>query len=87
MCCSHVEKEKEAGRRKKISQVRFTFFIGKNGRMVVTKTFHLDGLIGNLKNEIHVYSYLVATVPLSEKSCCDRGKILKTLPGLLSPKK
>ena len=64
--------------------MRFTFFIGKNGRMVVTKTFHLDGLIGNLKNEIHV---LVATVPLSEKSCCDRGKILKTLPGLLSPKK
>ena len=54
---------------------------------VVTKTFHLDGLIGNLKGDIHVYSYLVATVPFSEKSCCDRGKILKTLPGLLSPKK
>ena len=54
---------------------------------VVTKTFHLDGLIGNLKGDIHVCSYLVATVTLSEKSCFDRGKILKTLPGLLSPKK
>ena len=30
------EKESEADRGKKISQVRFTFFTGKNGRVVLT---------------------------------------------------
>ena len=33
------EKEKEADRGKKISQVRFTFFTGKNGRVaLIAKT-------------------------------------------------
>ena len=31
------EKESEADRGKKISQVRFTFFTGKNGRVLITK--------------------------------------------------
>ena len=34
------EKEKEADRGKKISQVRFTFFTGKNGRVVTTYKGH-----------------------------------------------
>ena len=34
------EKEKEADRGKKISQVRFTFFTGKNGRVARTQVKH-----------------------------------------------
>ena len=37
------EKESEADRGKKISQVRFTFFTGKNGRVPNTDILNLKG--------------------------------------------
>ena len=36
------EKEKEADRGKKISQVRFTFFTGKNGRVLLTYRYQIN---------------------------------------------
>ena len=63
MCCSHVEKEKEADRRKKISQVRFTFFTGKNGRVLegVWKQFQMTDL--TMPNNFSFMKYAEKSVP------------------------
>ena len=50
---SHVEKEKLTGERK-ISQVRFSFFIGKNGRMLL----RCEMCIHRLSLEKNIYSWL-----------------------------